>query len=161
MWIISKLCWFFEKKTERCVTINLLLARKEKKKLAWRQLFGTYCGLIIEKQRVSGRSMLCQSVLKHLCYSNPVMKSVKNTGLWQNVLRTLFYWKCFVSQSFLQAFSLTRNYKSEYLMTGKSWGLNKCIWLLLKIILIINSLSFKHVGSNIYVASLKITDILG
>lgn len=34
---------------------------------------------------------LCQSVLKHLRHSSPVMKSVGKRGLWQSAFRTLFY----------------------------------------------------------------------
>lgn len=86
--------------------------------LAWRQLFATYCRFIMQEQRVSGGSMLCQSILKHLCHSNSVMKSVKKRGIWQNVLRTLFYHKCFASQSFLQGCSLKRNYKSVWIFDG-------------------------------------------
>ena len=61
----------------------------------------------------------CQSVLKHLRHSSSGMNSVKKRGIWQNVLRTLFYHKCFVSKSFLHSFSLTRNL-SEYLMAAET-----------------------------------------
>lgn len=90
---------------------------EEKKHLARRQLFRTYCRFIIHKQRVSGHSMLCQSVLKHLRHSGSVMKSVKKRRIWQNVLRTLFYHKCFVSQPFYRVFhSQGITSVSEYLM---------------------------------------------
>lgn len=78
---------------------------RKKKHLARRQLFRTYCRFIIHKQRVSGHSMLSQSVLKHLRHSGSVMKSVKKRRIWQNVLRTLFYHKCFVSQHFTGFFT--------------------------------------------------------
>lgn len=95
--------------------------KKEKKKgkvPLRRQLFGTYCRFIIQRQRVSGHSMLCQSVLKHLRHSGSVMKSVKKRGIWQNVLGTLFYHKCFVSQSFSQGCSLTRTNESDWIFDG-------------------------------------------
>lgn len=92
-----------------------------KKLLARRQLFGTYCRFIIQKQRVSGRSMLCQSVLKHLRHSSSVMKSVKKGQIWQNVFRTLFYHKCFVSRSFYRvSHSQGITSMSEYLIAGKA-----------------------------------------
>lgn len=81
-------------------------------------LFATYCRFIIQKQRVSGHSMLCHSVLKHLRHSSSVMKSVKERGIWQNVLRTMFYHKCFVLQSSLLGCLLTRNYKSVWIFDG-------------------------------------------
>lgn len=108
-----KLCWFLRQDL-RDATKRL----KKKKLLARRQLFGAYCGFIIQRQRVSGHSMLCQSVLKHLRHSSSVMKSVKKRGIWQDVLRTLFYHKCFVSQSFLQGCSLTSMYKSVWIFDG-------------------------------------------
>lgn len=95
---------------------------EEKKHLARRQLFRTYCRFIIHKQRVSGHSMLCQSVLKHLRHSGSVMKSVKKRRIWQDVLRTLFYHKCFVSQPFYRVFPLTRNYKCVWIFDGRSHG---------------------------------------
>lgn len=85
------------------------LRRPNPKRLASRQLFLTCCRSIIQKPGVSGHCMLCQSVLKHLRHAGSVMKSVKERGSWQNVLRTWFYYKCFVSQSFLQCFSWRRS----------------------------------------------------
>lgn len=111
-WTTSRLFWFLKKDLRPN-------GFKKKRKRRRRQLFRTYCIFIIHKQRVSGRSMLCQSVLKHLRHSSSVMKSVKKRGIWQNVLRTLFYHKCFVSQSFLQGRSLTRNYKSVWIFDGR------------------------------------------
>lgn len=105
-----------EKGLEKC---NQKPSKKKKKKLSRRQLFAAYCIFIMQEQRGSGRSMLCQSVLKHLRHSSSVMKSVEKRGIWQNVVRTLFYHKCFVSQSFLQRCSLTRNYKSVWIFDGR------------------------------------------
>lgn len=117
-----------------------------KRVLGGRQLFRTYCRFIIQEQWVSGRSMLCQSVLKHLRHSGSVMKSVKKRGIWQNVLRTLFYHKCFVSQSFLHGFSLTRNL-SEYLMAFlpilREWGFTETVQgLLIEIMLFVPQVRF-------------------
>lgn len=75
----------------------------------------TYCRSIIQKRRVSGHRMLCQSVLKHLRHTGSVMKSVKERGTWQSVLRTWFYHKCFVSHSFLRDFSLAKIHKSVWI----------------------------------------------
>lgn len=47
------------------------------------------------------------------------MKSVKKRRIWQNVLGTLFYHKCFASRSFLQGISLTKNYKSVWIFDGR------------------------------------------
>lgn len=105
-----------EKGIERCYQKP---SKKKKKKLSRRQLLAAYCIFIMQEQRGSGRSMLCQSVLKHLRHSSSVMKSVEKRGIWQNVLRTLFYHKCFVSQSFSQGCSLTRNYKSVWIFDGR------------------------------------------
>lgn len=89
-WIISNDAGFLKRTCEMWPkTLEITFAR--------RQMFVTYCRCIIQKLRVSGHSMLCQSVLKHLRHSSSVMKSVKKRGIWQNVLRTLFYHKCFVS----------------------------------------------------------------
>lgn len=104
-----------EKGIERCYQNP----SQKKKQLSRRQLLAAYCIFIMQEQRGSGRSMLCQSVLKHLRHSSSVMKSVEKRGIWQNVLRTLFYHKCFVSQSFSQGCSLTRNYKSVWIFDGR------------------------------------------
>lgn len=72
----------------------------------------------------------------------------------------MFYHKCFASQSFFPGLLTHKELQVWIFDDRKSWGFNKFIGMLLKIIFIINSLFVKHVDSNIYVASFKIEEIV-
>lgn len=118
-WIFSSYPCFWKKDWDE--TKSVTEKKKKKRLLARRQLFATYCRFIMQKQRVSGRSMLCQSVLKHLRHSGSVMKSVEKRRIWQNVLTIMFYHKCFVSKAFYRhARSQEITSLSEYLMGVKT-----------------------------------------